>query len=154
MRALAATAAVALAASLTAGTAAAQDWSLSPTFGTVALTSGFLPDPHVAEVVSSGGIDARQTIGGNCVGMVADAPDYRLQYTAGNFPLQFLVDSDSDTTLVINAPDTGWYCNDDYSGLDPAVLFTNPMSGQYDIWVGSYRGDFSPATLLITELPR
>ena len=134
--------------------ATAQNWSLQPTYGTVSLTSGFLPDPYVAQVVSSGPINASQSIGGGCRGMVANAPDYRLNYTAGSYPLQFRVESNSDTTLVINAPNAQWYCNDDYQGLNPGFTFDNPMSGQYDIWVGSYRGDYAPANLIITEIPR
>ena len=145
---------LALAGALVAGPAAAQDWSLDPTFGSVDLTSGFLPDPNVTQVTSSGSIDASTAIGSGCIGMIANAPDFRLNYTSGSFPLQIRVESDSDTTLVINAPDASWHCNDDYQGLNPAVTFTNPQSGQYDIWVGSYRGDYAPASLIITEVPR
>ncbi|MCB9959578.1 MAG: peptidase S1 [Rhodospirillaceae bacterium] len=145
---------LAVASLLAAVPATAQNWSLQPTYGTVNLTSGFLPDPYVAQVTSSGPIDASQSIGGGCRGMVANAPDYRLNYTAGSYPLQFRVESGSDTTLVVNAPNASWYCNDDYQGLNPAVTFTNPQSGQYDIWVGSYRGDYAPASLIITEVPR
>ena len=149
-----ATFALGLAAAMAAAPALAQDWALDPTYGTADLAAGFTPDPFVAEVVSSGGNDASATVGGGCLGMVADAPDFRVNYSAGGLPLQFLVESSSDTTLVINAPDTSWACNDDYEGLNPGVLFDSPMSGQYDIWVGSYQGDFAPANLIITEIPR
>ena len=153
MRTLTTSIGIAVAVALAAGTATAQDWTLSPTYGTANLSAGFLPDPYVARVTSSGSIDAGSSLGFPCVGMVAQAPDFRLNYSAGGFPLQFQVSSGSDTTLVINAPDANWYCNDDTFGLDPAVTFNAPMSGQYDIWVGSYQGDFAPADLLITEIP-
>ena len=53
---------------------------------------------------------------------------------------------------MVNAPDGSWYYNDDYRGFNSAIVFTNPMSGQYDIWTGSYnRSSNNPAQLIITE---
>src|SRR5690606_27745040 len=56
----------------------------------------------------------------------------------------FMADDEvSDTTMVINAPDGQWYCNDDESGVDPGLTFSDATSGQYDIWIGSYSSDES-----------
>jgi hypothetical protein len=132
------------------------DYALDPAYGTVDLVSGFEPDPHVQPIQAGGDIDA-SVLGGNCVGWIARAPDYRLNWTAGSgaLPLVFSVASDSDTTLVINDAEGNWICDDDggNSGFNPAITFSNPVSGQYDIWVGTYaQGGLRPSTLHISEL--
>ena len=83
-------------------------------------------------------------------------PDFRLQYqgTSPTGRLTFALEARSnvDPILVVNAPDGSWYYNDDYRGFNSAIVFTNPMSGQYDIWTGSYnRSSNNPAQLIITE---
>jgi hypothetical protein len=137
------------------GVAGAQDYRLQPTYGTANLVSGFTPDPHSVNLESGGSIDA-SSLGGACRGFIANAPDYRVNYQAGSFQ-RFIVsvNSNADTTLVINGPDGRWYCDDDggNSGLNPAVVFTPPMSGQYDIWVGTYgSASLQPAQLAVSEV--
>ncbi len=138
-----------------AGAAAAQDASAAPNFGSVALTSGFQPDPHNVSVVSGGTINVASTIGGACTGFVSNAPDFDLTYTAGSvgLPLIISVMANSDTTLVVNAPDGTWFCDDDSGeGLNPRVTFTKPTSGLYDIWVGTVGSASNiAATLTISE---
>ena len=92
-------------------------------------------------------------LGSSCTGYInAEQPDFRVQYEAGDYPLSFLVESVADTTLIINAPDAQWYCNDDFDGANPMVMFDYPESGQYDIWIGHYGdGSTHAATLEITE---
>lgn len=147
-----ATAALGLA--VLAGAAAAQNYSLNPLYGTVNLSGGFAPDPYVINVQSGGTINAAQTLGGSCVGYVANAPDVRLNFAAGSLPLIISVNSSADTTLVINAPDGSWYCNDDGgNGLNPSIRWNAPMSGQYDIWIGTYASAANAnAQLHISEL--
>lgn len=133
---------------------ARPDWSADPTYGEVTLNAGFTPDPFTDEVVSGGSFDASR-LGGNCAGAIAIVPDYRLNYTAGDvFPLSIAATSEGDTTIAINAPDGEWYCDDDGGGFpNPKVTFSSPMSGQYDIFVGSYDEDENhDATLVITEV--
>lgn len=143
------------AVTLAALPAQAQDVTLDPTYETANLEAGFPNDPYMVELQSGGSIDA-STISDGCVGFIASAPDVRLNYTAGSFPLTITAIADTDTTLVINAPDGQWYCDDDSGGeLDPAVLFASPQGGQYDIWVGSYADStLNSATLFITEQTR
>lgn len=123
---------------ITASTAVAQNYSLRPSYGTIRLNAGFMPDPVTRRV--RGGGDQHFTGGGGCPGggWFANAPDYRLNYRAGNFALTIYVRAPGDTMLLVNDPSGTWYCNDDTYGLDPAVRFNNPSSGQYDIWVGTY----------------
>lgn len=126
------------------GSAAAQDYSADPTYGTVTLNTGFTPDPRIVDVQSGGSVDAsslnNQQHVGNCTGMIANAPDVRLNYRAGDrYPLILSVGSSADTTLVVNGPGGEWYCNDDGpNGLNPSITFQHPASGQYDIWIGTY----------------
>jgi hypothetical protein len=122
-------------------------------YATVSLRAGFTPDPHIVQVQAGGELDAA-TLGGDCVGWIdATRADVTLNYTAGNFPLIFLVESRADTTLVVRAPDGTWACNDDFQGLNPGVVFQRPMSGEYRIWVGTFdQGRPEPATLRITEI--
>lgn len=134
--------------------AQAQDVSATPTYGEITLRAGFSGDPWSRDLQAGGNIDAQASVGANCRGMIANAPDVDLYYTAGSLPLYFSVTSESDTTLVINAPDGSWQCNDDYTGLDPAVVFANPSSGLYNIWVGTYSSGsgLQAASLHVSEL--
>ncbi len=135
------------------GSAGAQDWTLDPTFGSTKLLSGhFQPDPYTVQLEAGGDQDAT-ALGGNCVGFIADAPDYRIFYTPGTAPLIFSVLSAADTTLVINDPNGNWICDDDSAGnFNPLIQMDNPAGGQYDIWVGTYdQSGFPEATLSIAE---
>lgn len=134
---------------------AAQDWRLSPSFGTVRLNANFMPDPYVVNITAGGTIPAERLGVPGCVGTIANAPDVRLHYNAGmGLPLVIMATSRrADLTLVVNLPNGRWLCNDDFIGLDPGVVMNNPMSGQYDIWVGSYdRSRGIPAQVLISEI--
>lgn len=132
--------------------ALAQNWSLNPSFGTYSLTSGYANDPFIVPITAGGSVPAER-LSPQCRGTIANRPDVRIMYRAsGQLPLQFYVRSNYDTTLVVNAPDGSWWCNDDTDGLDPAVFFANPLGGQYDIWIGSYnRGRGLPARLFVSE---
>lgn len=135
--------------------AEAPDFTLEPAYGEVALVSGFQPDPHTINVAAGGSLDASAIPG--CVGWVARAPDYRVNWTAGSgaLPLVFSVESEADTTLVINDANGNWVCDDDggNNNLNPAITFANPASGQYDVWVGTFApGDLPAAVLNVSEL--
>jgi hypothetical protein len=135
---------------LAAGPAASQNPNLDPNFGSARLKVGFTPDPHRVKVASGGVV---QTELGGVKAWVSNAPDFRLHYTAGDLPLTFKVEADSDTTLLVNTPDGKWLANDDADGtLNPRITIEKPLSGRYEVWVGSVsRGAAIPGTLLITE---
>lgn len=143
----------ALALALAAAPAAAQDFSLDPTFGTLNLFTGYVPDPAVIPLIAGGDIDAAH-LGTECVGYVANEPDFRVNYEAGtDFPLIISAMSDTDVTLVINDAAGNWLCNDDTDGFNPVVRIEAPASGQYDIWVGVYgEATTAPAGLYISEV--
>ncbi len=139
-------------AATVAGAAVAQDFSREPSYGSVELYAGFEPDPFLANVVAGGGINVGANING-CSGWVANAPDFRLFYSSGGYPLTIGAIANQDSTIVVNAPDGSWYCDDDSGGnLDPMVSFSNPTTGQYDIWVGTYQSGVTfAAQVVISE---
>lgn len=135
---------------LYASQGASQDPNLKPAYGTVDLKAGFPNDPHKVKVTAGGPI---QTELGGVKAYVAKAPDFRLNYTAGDLPLTIYAESTADTTLLINTPDGKWIADDDSGGnLNPLIKFAKPMSGRYEIWVGTIGKDTAPAVLKITEL--
>jgi hypothetical protein len=134
------------------------DFTLDPTFGSVDLTAGFSPDPHTHTIGAGGTLDAASLGVPGCVGSIARAPDYRVNWTAGSgaLPLIFSVSSEADTTLVINDAGGQWLCDDDggNEGLNPSISIAQPASGQYDVWVGTYSSEagIPDSTLHVSEL--
>ncbi|MEE2527325.1 hypothetical protein V0U79_13240 [Hyphobacterium sp. HN65] len=132
------------------------DYNLPSNYGSVSLNSGFLPDPYNVQIAAGGNIDVSETGLPGCWGYATSAPDYELTYSAGNaFDLYLSATSSRDTVIIVNAPDGTWHCNDDGAeGLNPGLMFENPQSGVYDIWVGTYSSSAGtpPATLHISEL--
>jgi len=128
---------------------------LQPYDGQVSLSSGFSEDPYVTFVRAGGEIDAA-SLGPSCVGFIDYPPTFWLDYHAGSLPLILSAAAEeADTTLVVNAPDGRWYCDDDsgHAGLNPMVRFNNPRSGRYAIWVGTFAdANLLPAALHISEL--
>lgn len=128
--------------------AAAQNFALDPTYGETSLANGF--GSYSIDLVAGGDLFASEQIGGDCFGLISDAPQYRLQYEAGSDTLAISAISLADTTLVVNDPSGNWVCNDDFQELNPAVFIDAPVSGQYDIWVGTF-GETADATLYFDE---
>lgn len=146
-------AAAALGLCFVSGAAVAQNYNLNPSYGSVRLNAGFMPDPYVVTVRAGG--DNYFSGGGGCPGggWFANAPDFRLVYQAGGFQLSFYLRAPGDTMILVNDPAGNWYCNDDYQGLNPALVFNNPRSGRYEVWAGTYnRSRVRNTQLFITEL--
>ena len=135
---------------------AAQDIGAAARYGVVNLTANFRPDPHTVTVQAGGG-DSAASLGSGCAGYISnERADYELNYTSGTYSLGIYVLGSVDTTLVVNDPAGRWFCNDDFggrSGTNPGLVFQNPTSGSYDIWVGSYEADGTgeEVSLVITE---
>jgi hypothetical protein len=144
---------VAALATLVAGPVAAQNAGLTANYGEISLRSGFTPDPYRVQVTAGGSVNGG-ALPGSCTGMISEAPDFEVSYSADSLPLVFRTLSSSDTTLIINGPDGSWSCDDDsYGDGDAEVRFNRPQSGTYDVWIGTFGGGTSSATLLITETP-
>ena len=116
----------------------------SATYETVTLQPGFAPDPYTVAVLAGGATPVQ--LGGECRGYVhAAAADVDLRYQAGQYQLSIYATAQADITLIVNAPDGQWYCSDDYDGTNPAVVFPVPLTGTYNIWLGTYE---APTTQL------
>lgn len=129
------------------------DVGAQPLYATVTLSAGFAPDPYTTEVVA-GGNDQNPISGSGCVGYLnAARPDIDINYSAGSYPLSIAVDSETDTALLINLPDGSWVCDDDTGGNgNPIVHLPNPQSGNYNVWVATYRANSqTEATIYLTE---
>ena len=139
-----------------ANIAQGQDLNADPLFGSISLESGFSPSPYTVQV-SPGGEDESQVLGDSCYGYMRFAqPDFVLNYASGASPLGVFAISDLDITMAINDPAGDWHCNDDsfyLSGTNSGIQFNDPLSGDYQIWIGSYdSGAESTITMLaITE---
>ena len=125
------------------------DPSLKPNYGSVTLKAYFQPYSKTLRAGGNiktklGGVDAH----------VTKAPDFSLIYiedkAAG--PLVISVEAKGDTTLLINLPNSTWIANDDGGkGLNPRLVIEKPISGRYDIWVGTFGPKSVDATLWISQ---
>ncbi len=105
-------------------------------YGTVELTSGFMPDPRIVAGTSGGTMDA-SAFGPDCKGWIAHRPDH-LFVAQGPFGrLRILAHSQADVTLVVLTPDNRYLCNDDAEGRDP-MIESSFTPGTYRIWIGSF----------------
>lgn len=128
------------------------DISEDPYYGDISLESGFLPDPYVKTITAGGSVDLAKY---GHSGYAASKPDIDFYFTPSgdsNDDLTISARSDTDTILLINDPDGVWFFSDDADGVNPAIVFENPKSGLYSIFVGTYDSETAEAELLITEL--
>lgn len=125
-----------------------------PTYGSVALQAGFLPDPYEVAVTSGGIVSARWQFGSACAGYINDVPDFTIRWSG--YTEELFIGFDAlvgDTTLVVRTPSGFYWCNDDAYGLDPEVMLRYPSAGMYQVWVGSYRsGEYNSGTLYVSEI--
>lgn len=146
------TAGMAVIASVLALTSSAQDYS-KDAYGETIKSSGFTPDPHAVNVQAGGSKQASGVMSG-CNGFISDRPDYRFNYTSGSLPLCFFANSGADAMLLINQPNGRGHCNDDGGfNLNPLIKSSRPVSGQYDIRVGTVQqAPLRRSTLYVSEL--
>jgi len=131
----------------------ALDPNGEPRARTLTLEQGFMDDPRLISVRAGGTADT-SSLPLQCRDAAIDPrPDVRLNYRAGSiFPLNIYAYSQTaDLFLVVQLPNGRFTCNDDYSGLDPAVLIDSPQSGTYNIWVGVFGEGVGTGMLAISE---
>lgn len=127
------------------------DFTAAPLYEHHTLTAPFRPDPFAITVQAGGNenigdANVFDLTGGTCNGFVnAAQPDIAITYYSRGTPLLMSVNSEADTTLIVNMPDGTWRCNDDAnnSTLNPRVFLPEGQSGRYSIWVGTYQYDSS-----------
>ena len=133
-----------------AAPAAAQRATARPTYGSVRLQAGFLPDPHTLSMTAGG--STRVSVSGCRYGYVTEAPDLILDYSGGS-TLYLYARSSADTTLLVQLPDGRWMCDDDGLGSrNPLLVLSGARRGRYAIWVGTYANRLADASLLISEV--
>jgi hypothetical protein len=130
------------------------DADLKPTYGEVALKSGFRPDPYAKSVLAGGKVTLQKN---GVAAFVATNPDFILDFEAGKFSLAIYAESTANTALIVKLPDGTWAADDNRSSKfhGPLVHFRNPPSGRYLIWVGLVASNpgIADAVLKITEIP-
>ncbi|WP_439632591.1 hypothetical protein [Glycocaulis sp.] len=141
-----------------AGVDNSVDVAARPLHGQTRLRSGFSPNPFSADVQAGGPVDStlalagHTTVEGYCYGQVTRAPSFRLTWSGQDGPLYISTDSDTDTLLLVNAPDGGWWCDDDSAGnLNAGLVIDNAPAGVYDIYVGSFDTEPAPSRLFISQ---
>jgi hypothetical protein len=131
--------------------------STRPAGDEVGLISGYNPDPHLVGITSGGAVDVGY-LGTPCWGFAASNPDYRVNFTASSslmlLRFYWVALFGGDATMIVKAPDGSYSCDDDSWGTNnPTIDFVNPVSGIYDVWIGSFsEGESAPGTLAVTEL--
>ncbi len=112
------------------------------------LEAGFEPDPRIFE--TRGG-----SVPTDDCGHVTDAPALVVDYTAGDYPLSFLAEGHGvDTTLIVVDPAGNSTCSDDAEGRNARVTFSDPGSGRYQLFPGTYETSAigAPVEIVVTEL--
>jgi hypothetical protein len=129
-------------------------------FGSTALTAGYVPDPFTVAVDAGGPVSAsyvEPVDASACRGYTTAAPTFSVNYTSGSalrLRFYFIPTDAGDPTMLVNSPAGNYQCGDDSNGtFNPQVEFSDPSSGRYDIWVGTYASDTTlSGTLYVTEL--
>jgi hypothetical protein len=109
-------------------------------FGVHRVAGNRLAETYRVSVRSGGNVDARMAgLPASCRGAITSTPDVIVRYAQPTNRLAFWVDGAGDTTLIVRAPNQDWWCSDDEGGgVNPLIDISNPLAGQYEIWIGSY----------------
>lgn len=141
-----------------AGAAAAQqcpDWQLGGIPITTDADTAWTPQQFPLFAGGTLDLSACASVPGG-TGRVTPAPNFTIQYDARDLgrDLEFRVQTDCDTTLLINDSTGTWHFNDDEDGtLQPRLRLPNAPSGQYDVWVGTFGAQSCQATLVAETFP-
>jgi len=122
---------------------------------TMDLAAGFPLDPTFVSVQAGGEVDA-SLLASHCAGFINQQPVVTVNWTGATPYVEVFFVSDSDPTLVVLTPDGQLLCNDDAHEdlLDPAISLSDPVTGTYQIWVGSYaKNQLIPGVLVLTTKP-
>ena len=145
---------IVIAAGFVSAPSFAQDWSADPTYGDDWRNAGFGANPAEIQIMAGGTIVAGSSIGGVCAGHIANAPDYNFILLSDDLAaLAITAVSVSDVSLVVNAPNGQWYCDDNSGGgTNPAIVFGEPDDGAYNVWVGTATRELAPTMLTISDV--
>jgi hypothetical protein len=122
---------------------------------TLDMEAGFALDPFLVSLNGGGEMDA-STLNESCVGYVNDQPVLTAHWKGAVDALRVFFYSDSDSTLVVQQPDGTYLCADDAADnvLDPEITITQPITGTYKLWIGSFdENQLIPGLLVVTARP-
>jgi heat shock protein HslJ len=114
--------------------------------------------PYTQELTAGGQIGAFDLDQANplCTGFISAAPTFSFEWTGDAAKVAMFFESNLDTTLVVQAPDGSFHCDDDTHGsenLNPWLQLTVDK-GVYRVWVGSFSPDVQASGVLtITNDP-
>ncbi len=113
---------------------------------------GFVLDPFLVSVNGGGEVDS-STLDEECVGWINDKPVVSVNWQGQVEQATVFFFSDHDSTLTVQLPDGSYLCNDDVSDhvLDASITMASPMTGTYQIFVGTFEEQqLIPGLLVIT----
>lgn len=109
---------------------------------------GFSPDPRIFRGTSGSDRQAG-SLNSGCEGMIGNQPSHVIQL-GSQMTLRVVVQSASDTVLVIQHPDGSFKCDDDSDGPNP-IVSGSFAAGEHKIYVGSFEpGNTATYTLGVT----
>lgn len=115
----------------------------------VTLSRGFTPNPMRLEGTGGGDrpaqavVKTRQTPTGLCLGYVSLTPDEEITLSDRFANLKLSVESELDTTLIVQGPGGVW-CSDDSQDSDDPMIAGEWLPGIYRVWIGAYRAGEVP----------
>lgn len=113
----------------------AQAFTGAPVYGELDFTPG--GEPVNLRIRAAGAISAHR-LAPDCWGYISEQPSLSV-IVRSRGDVRFAAASDTDTTMIVRAPDGSFTCDDDGAGgLNPGVAIENAASGRYDVWVGTY----------------
>jgi len=103
-------------------------------------TARGLYSPFTYEVVAGGTIDLSDCDEFDATGFVISTPDFSMNYDQNqDYELEIRANGDCDVVLLVNDSSGNWhFSDDDGDGFDSLLRLTNPTTGRYDVWVGTY----------------
>jgi hypothetical protein len=127
---------------------ACPDVSLSGAGLSYSSDEAYTPRGHAVTAGGSANL-AGCTVPG--IGHVAIAPDFELTFrgNAMGRALEFRVEGQCDTVLLVNDARGDWHFNDDDVSLHPRIRIESAPEGVYDIWVGTFDPAMCGANLII-----
>jgi len=104
------------------------------------------------KVLAGGGVDLAGCTSMPGYGFVMAAADFSITFSGNSAgrALEFRVDSECDSILLVNDASGNWHYDDDSNGsLDAKLRLAKTAEGVYDVWVGTRYSGNCNATLVI-----
>ena len=128
-------------------TGASLNFNVHSALAQIAINQNTLTQPLTIEGMSGGSIAALEitqtenTATGYCDGFANSQPNHILKLDSFWQFLRLEVESDADTTILVQGSGGTW-CNDDVSSVNPMIEGAW-QPGIYKVWVGSYQAGSS-----------